>query len=202
MRLFFINLGFLLLTCLLAACGQSKHETLANDAVILAFGDSLTAGVGTNLDNSYPKVLSDLSGRPVVNAGVSGETTAVGLQRFETELNRHSPGLVILLEGGNDILRNQSFGTSKNNLAAMIELAQARQIPLLLLGVPEKNLFSSSADFYEELADQYDLLFIEDLVSDLLRTSRYKSDTVHLNAEGYRAMAEAIYDYLRDQNLL
>jgi lysophospholipase L1-like esterase len=45
-------------------------------------------------------------------------------------------------------------------------------------------------------------LFIEDLVSDLLRTSRYKSDQVHLNAQGYRAMAEAIYDYLQDQNLL
>jgi lysophospholipase L1-like esterase len=143
-----------------------------------------------------------LSGRGVVNAGISGETTGQGLQRFTAELDRHNPSLVVLLEGGNDILRNQPFAVAKSNLAAMIELTQQRQIPLLLLGVPEKNLFSSSADFYEELADQYDLLFIEDLVSDLLRTSRYKSDQVHLNAQGYRAMAEAIYDYLQDQNLL
>jgi len=196
------QLTILTITCLLLACGKTSYSPLPNDAIILAFGDSLTAGVGTTTENSYPDVLADLTGRTVINAGISGETTSQGLQRFARLLDQHNPQLVILLEGGNDILRNQPVAATKTNLANMIVQAQSRQIPVLLLGVPEKNLFSSSADFYEELAEEHSVLFIKGLVSDLLRTSRYKSDTVHLNSAGYRAMAEAIYDFLQDQNLL
>ena len=190
------------ITIALMACTEARYNTLPSDAVILAFGDSLTAGVGTTADKSYPSVLAELSERKVINAGISGETTSRGLARFEKLLERHQPQLVILLEGGNDVLRNHPSSLTESNLTTMIEQAQARQIPLLLLGVPEKNLFSSSASFYTELAEKHDVMFIRSLVSDLLRTSRYKSDPVHLNAEGYRAMAEAINTFLQDQGLL
>ena len=196
------NRSILILLLVIAACGRSSYAPLADDATILAFGDSLTAGVGTTPEYSYPSVLTQLSGRKVVNAGISGETTAQGLQRFSRLLDQHSPQLIILLEGGNDILRNQSFDQTKSNLAAMISEAQARQIPTLLLGVPEKNLFSRSAALYSELAEEHNILFIKDLVSDLLRTSRYKSDPVHLNADGYRALAEEIFGFLKINGLL
>ena len=192
----------LLLVLLVSACGRSDYNPLPADATILAFGDSLTAGVGTAVEQSYPSVLAQLSGRNVINAGVSGETTSQGLQRFSKLLDQHSPHLIILLEGGNDILRNQTFASTKSNLATMISEARTRQIPVLLLGVPEKNLFSSSAAVYSELAEEHDVMFIKSLVSDLLRTSRYKSDPVHLNAEGYRAMAEDIFDFLNEKGLL
>jgi len=186
---------------LLAACEAGRLQPLPPDGVILAFGDSLTAGKGTSRDNSYPSVLAQLSGRTVINAGISGELTDEGLARLPGMLDQHRPDLMILIEGGNDILQNRTRAT-KNNLAQMIELAQGRGIEVVLIGVPEKNLFSNSAPFYEELADEYALAYHDELISDLLRQPSYKSDSVHFNADGYREMAEGIYELLQDQGAL
>ena len=184
--------GFFLLT----GCSDPKLSEIPRNATILAFGDSLTVGVGASSAESYPVVLTELSGRRVINGGVSGETTTQGLQRLSGLLEQHEPELLLLLEGGNDVLRNQPFSTISQNLADMIELTQQKGIPVVLIGVPEKNLFSSSAPFYSELAEQYGLVFDGRLVGSLLRTTSYKSDPIHLNAQGYRALAEEINDLL------
>lgn len=80
----------------------------------------------------------------------------------------------------------------------MIRAAQSRGVQVVLIGVPEKRLFSDSAPFYRELADQYDLAFHPDLVADLLRSPSKKSDPIHLNTQGYAVMAEGIYELLRE----
>lgn len=128
----------------LQACSGPKLEPLAADAEILAFGDSLTYGKGVNSGEDYPAALAELSGRYVINAGVSGETTAQGLIRLGVQLMEHSPDLLILLEGGNDFLRNTPPDVAKANLAKMIELANSYSIPLLLIAVPEKKYLSLS----------------------------------------------------------
>jgi len=187
---------------LLQGCSDERLEPLGTNAVILAFGDSLTVGVGTSEQQNYPAVLSQLSGRQVVAAGVSGEVSELGLKRLPDELSRVRPDLLLLLHGGNDILRNQSPAALKANLSEMIELAQAQGVQVVLLGVPEKKLFSDAAPLYSELAQQHDLVFIEDLLSGLLRDSAMKSDAVHLNAQGYRALAEEIYRVLQEEGAL
>lgn len=192
----------LLLLVIAAGCSSPELELLPPEGRILAFGDSLTYGVGTNIDKSYPSVLSGLTGLEVINAGVSGETTAEGLARLGPELDETRPELLILLEGGNDILRNQDPRATKANLAAMIEIAEGRDIPVVLLGVPEKKLFSNAAPIYEELAEEHQLVFDGSLVASLLRNPSYKSDPVHLNTEGYRAMAESIHELLQDSGAL
>lgn len=191
---------FLLL--LIAACSSPELEPLQPGGRVLAFGDSLTYGVGTTRENSYPAVLSKLAGLEVINAGVSGETTAGGLARLGRELDESQPELMILLEGGNDILQNHNLAETKANLAAMIELAASRDIAVVLLGVPEKKLFSSAAPIYGQLAQEYQLVFDDSLVASLLRSPSYKSDPVHLNAEGYRKMAESIQQLLQDSGAL
>ena len=188
-----------LIVCLmfLQACSDSISLTpIPQDGVILAFGDSLTVGVGTSEAYSYPTVLAQLSDRKVVAAGVSGEETTQGIIRLPAVMDEANPNLLILLEGGNDILRNKSLHDTKKNLAAMIELAQARGVQVVLIGVPEKKIFSDVAPLYEELAEQYRLVFSDDLLSGLLRDNEYKSDAVHLNQQGYRIMAESIHQLL------
>ncbi len=189
---------FLLASCIfLYACSESLSLTpLSQDDVILAFGDSLTVGVGASESYSYPVVLAQLSGLEVIASGVSGEETAQGLLRLPQVLDDVQPTLVVLLEGGNDILRNRNKHQIKNNIASMIELMQARGIDVILVGVPEKKLFSDAAPFYAELADEYQLVLMEDVLSDLLRDNNYKSDAVHLNQKGYRVLAESIYALL------
>jgi lysophospholipase L1-like esterase len=138
----------------------------------------------------------------VINAGVSGEVTTSGQTRLPQILDTHTPDLLILLEGGNDILRNHDLNQTKTNLAAMIESAHAHGVEVVLIGVPEKNLFSAVASIYTELAQEYELVFIPDLIGDMLRNPKYKSDRIHFNATGYRAMAEEIHAVLRKHGAL
>ena len=201
--LFIRRLWVFVIVLNLSACsGTPSLSYLPENAVVLAFGDSLTAGMGASAANSYPSVLSQLAERNVVNAGVSGEETAQGVKRLAGVLRQVNPDLLLLLEGGNDILRNRDLRRTKQNLAAMIELAHSMEIEVVLIGVPEKRLFSSVAPLYEELADQYKIVLIDNLLASLLRKSQYKSDAVHLNKQGYRVMAESIYAVLVDRGAL
>ncbi len=191
-----------LLTFILISCGEDKLQKLNHAQPIVAFGDSLTAGVGVNEMEAYPQKLAHISGFKVINEGVSGEATAEGLARLTSVLEKHEPQLVILLEGGNDILRNYNLTQTKQNLSQMIEQIQSRNIQLVFLGVPEKNIFSDSADLYDELAQQYGLVYDGEIISELIKKKRYKSDPIHFNATGYQKLAERVYEILEDNGAL
>lgn len=198
----FSGRALLLAALLLQGCAEPKLSPVPIDGTVLAFGDSLTLGVGARSRDSYPSVLSALGGRRVVNAGVSGETTDLGLARLQDTLPKVNPDLLLLLEGGNDILRARDPADTKSNLAAMVELARNQGVEVVLVGVPDKLLFSDSASFYEELAEQYELVFDGETLAGLLRRSDYKSDAVHLNSQGYRLLAEAIHELLAERGAL
>ena len=190
------------LALVVTACDSSKLKELNKNDVIVAFGDSLTEGVGAVQEHSYPSILAKLSGLNVINAGVSGETTGEGLLRLPEVIERYQPSLLILLEGGNDILRNKSATTIQKNLDSMITIALEKGIQVVLIGVPEKRLFSSSAPLYENLAEKYDLVFDSNLIASLMRNPSLKSDSVHFNKEGYATLAEGIYALLADNGAL
>jgi len=103
------NLFSPLLYLLLFSCGQEQPQLdkLSKDAVILAFGDSLTYGTGAKPAESFPVILEKLSNRKVINAGIPGELSSSGLDRFPEVLDKQQPELVILCHGGNDILRKK-----------------------------------------------------------------------------------------------
>lgn len=189
---------------LLTACGDDslKLEKLSNGAVILAFGDSLTHGNGANEGESYPAVLQALSGRKVINAGISGEESAPGLKRLPDALEEHQPKLLILCHGGNDLLHKNNVGEMESNIRQMIQLAKDKSIPVVLLGVPKPGLFLSSFEVYKKIADTTDVIFLEDLIPDILGDNGLKSDAVHPNKEGYRVMAESIYSVLQKSGAL
>lgn len=191
-----------LLCLLLTACGEPGFRPLAPGETILAFGDSLTEGRGVSPAQSYPSVLASLSGHPVINGGVSGELSRAGRARLPALLAEHRPALVILLEGGNDMLRGSGEGALKANLAAMIEAAQGSGAQVLLVGVPRKSLFADGAPLYEELADQYGLVLDNDSIGELLRDPALKSDAVHFNAEGYRTLAQRLHRLLQERGAL
>ncbi len=181
----------------LASCSNQQLPKLGESATILAFGDSLTAGVGVNREFSYPTVLANLTGLDVINAGVSGETTREGVARFKKLVEEHRPDLIILLEGGNDILRNFPEKETKANLASMISFAQQQAIPLVLIGVPKKSIFSSSADYYGELAESFGLVIDDQSIAKIIKNPPLKSDSVHFNRKGYETLANNIYQLLK-----
>ena len=130
---------------LLLACSTDTPQIpkLSVDAVILSFGDSLTHGNGAGQTQSYPAVLQQLSGKKVINAGIPGEVTAQGRERLPNVLDEHSPDLLILCHGGNDMLRQKNGKAMQENLRAMIQEAKSRNIPVVLISVPRPTIFLS-----------------------------------------------------------
>ncbi|VAW47203.1 hypothetical protein MNBD_GAMMA03-1524 [hydrothermal vent metagenome] len=192
-----VSLIGLLMVVGLISCSQPSIEPLDKDAVIVAFGDSLTVGYGVSEDKSYPAILQKLSGYQVVNEGVSGEVTREGVLRFSAVLERHQPQLVVLFEGGNDLLRNVPAIEIEKNLAQMIAIAQAQQVSVLLIGMPEKKLFSNTAPFYKKLSKQWQVPLEADIVGHLMIRASMKSDYIHFNEKGYQKLAKAIYEKLQ-----
>lgn len=177
---------------------NSKMNRLLTNDTILAFGDSLTYGHGANDHESYPALLSSLSGHKVINAGINAETSNEGLQRLPKLLENKSIKLMILCFGGNDILRRQSMGTLKNNLKMMIHMAKTRNIDVLLISVPNINLFGlSPLALYEEVAEEEDVPLLSGVLAEILDNPILKSDQIHPNALGYKQMAEEIYHSLK-----
>ena len=189
---------------LLAACGDAPAPLprLAPDAVILAFGDSLTHGTGARDYQSYPAVLAERTGRRVINAGVPGEETDRGVRRLPGLLDRYRPDLLLLCHGGNDILRKRDPLATEANLREMIRMARERDIPVVLIAVPKVGLFLSPANFYADIAADMQVPMEDDILADLLRDNRYKSDHVHPNAGGYARLAEAVQTLLTEYGAL
>lgn len=193
-----------LLLALLAACGRGPElSPLAGDAVILAFGNSLTHGTGADEGESYPAVLTRLSGRRVINAGVPGELSSEGRKRLPRLLERERPDLLILCHGGNDILRGRDADAAADNLIAMIRMARERGVQVMLVGVPERNLvFHATADFYHRVAEETGTPLESEAMAHIIGETSLKSDQIHPNAAGYRYLAEAIHELLRDTGAL
>lgn len=188
----------LALVAALAGCGKSPQlAPLARDAVVLAFGDSLTYGTGAGDAQSYPAQLEQLIARRVVRSGVPGEVTAAALARLPGALEVHAPRLLILCIGGNDFLRNLSKSAAAQNVRAMVALAKARGIDVVLVGTPEKGITVTPPAFYAEIAQAYDIPYEGKVIGQVLRDSALKSDPIHPNADGYRLIAERIAALLR-----
>lgn len=193
----------LLLVCiallLLPGCSrQPQLPHLTPDAVILAFGDSLTYGTGANVGESYPVKLEQLLHRHVVNSGVPGETTAEGLQRLPLVLEEIRPQLMILCLGGNDFLRRLDSGETQENLRRMIQLARQHQVPVVLIGVPRLGMMPETAPLYARLAKEMKVPLVSDVLEEVLSDPQRKSDYVHPNARGYSDMAQAVAQVLYD----
>ena len=186
-----------------AACGeQPKLEPLPADAVVLAFGDSLTYGSGAGETESYPAQLERLIGRRVVGAGVPGEVTAQALARLPAMLDEHSPRLVLLCIGGNDFLRRLGNRQAEDNVRAMVKLARSRGIAVLLIGTPEPGFSVTPPAFYAAIAQEFRLPYEADVIGEVLRDASLKADPIHPNARGYRIIAERIAGTLKESGAL
>ena len=187
----------------LAACSKTPQiPPLAADAVILAFGDSLTYGTGAGESESYPAVLEKLIGRRVLNAGIPGELSETGLQRLPEILDREKPALLLLCHGGNDLLQKIDRSVTVGNLREMIRIARDKGVSVVLLSVPAPDLSLAPPAYYAEIAKETGTPIESRALPRILGKSGLKSDHIHPNAAGYRVLADSVYDLLKKSGAL
>lgn len=186
------------------------HGAMAGEAkTILAFGDSLTAGHGLDPADSYTVLLEKkLKARgidaKVVNAGVSGDTTSGGRERFDWTLDGLSapPDLVILELGANDALRGVSPDLTRNNLDWMLGQLKKRGIPVLFAGMmAPPNMGQEFEDkfnaIYPALAKKYDVAFYPFFLDGVAANPALnQADGIHPNAKGEQIVVDRITPYV------
>jgi acyl-CoA thioesterase-1 len=211
------------------ACGQSDRQTAgdrdprpASEAPsqasdpsggtdprpkVVCLGDSLTAGLGLVESQAYPSLLQrkvdeDELGFEVVNAGVSGDTTAGGLRRLEWALQGDVKVLVVAL-GGNDALRGLSVAEMRQNLSTIVERARNRGVIVVLAGMqappnygPEYTAAFRQA--FIDVAREHRTPFIPFLLEGVAGDPELNQrDGIHPNARGAELMAETVWNALR-----
>ena len=192
--------GALSLAGALTACGKKTviGRRVAAGATVLALGDSLTVGTGASPETSYPTVLAQLSGWNVINAGVSGDTSAQALARLPALLQEHSPPLVLVGIGGNDFLRRLPETQTRANVRQCCELALAGGAQVLLIAIPGFSataaLTGSLVDhpMFEEIAQSLKLPLHAKGWSTVLGNPGLRSDQIHANAQGYEHFARGL----------
>lgn len=174
--------------------------------IIVAMGDSLTEGLGVNMDQAYPaqlerKLRADGYNYTVINAGVSGETTTGALARVDWVLTLQ-PDLVILATGGNDSLRAIDPALTKANMRQLVQAFQAAKVPVILAGMQTvQNLGEEYANtfraIYPAVAEEYQIplipFFLEGVAGD---PKLNQPDFIHPTAEGYTIVVETVYPYV------
>lgn len=196
MKPFFL-IGLLFLACSGPSSIAVGLKPLKTTDVIVAFGDSLTVGVGADPLASYPAMLQKQINRKVIGSGVSGETTAKGLKRLPQVLDQHKPSLLIVCEGGNDFLRSVSEKSVKNNLREMIEIAKEKGIDVVLIAVPKSESQLTPPPLYEELGKEFGLPVETGSLKKIGGDPTLVSDPIHPNDHGYRLMTEAVAALLK-----
>jgi len=183
----------------LSSCSSPtpKLNPLSPDDVIVAFGDSLTYGTGAPKETSYPVILEKIIGIKVVNEGIPGEETAGSLMRIDSVLEKYHPSLVIVCVGGNDHLRKRKPEQIKENLKNIIQHIRNTGADVLLIAPPVFSLSLSVPDLYAELGEEFGIPVDDTTLAILLKQPDLKSDYIHLNAAGYKALAESIASMLK-----
>lgn len=184
------------------ASNRPVDATAPSKPKIVFLGDSLTAGLGLSRDQSYPSLIGRKlkeSGYDyeIVNAGVSGDTSAGGVRRLDWSLEGDVRALVLAL-GANDGLRGLPPDEMKKNLEAVLDRAKARNIPVVLAGMeaPPNNGPEYTREFrevYADLAKEYDVRFVPFLLLGVAGNAALnQGDGIHPNARGAQIVADLV----------
>ena len=163
---------------------------------IIAFGDSLVFGVGSEHHGGFVPILSKKLNISIDNFGVSGDTTSDGLLRLEADVLARNPGIVLVLLGGNDYIKRYPKEETFDNLRIIINKIQDTGAVTVVLGVKGGLLLDKYDTSYKKLARDTGSVYVENVLSGLMGDSEYMYDSIHPNTKGYELIADKIYNQI------
>ena len=176
---------------------MKPSATLAQDDVtIVALGDSLTSGTGATDDNDWVSVVSRWSNIPIINAGVSGDTSEEALDRLSGDVLSRNPDIVIIFLGGNDILQDVDLDDTIDNIGEIIDQVKEDEAVPILVATHGEVFSSQREDRFDDLAEDKDIPYVPDVLEGILGRPALMDDLVHPNDDGYRIISERIWDVL------
>ena len=175
---------------------QVKEGSIPYDTIV-CFGDSLTSGTGASPGMDYPSQLSKMIAKPVINAGVPGDTTARALKRLQQDVLSRSPDMVLITLGGNDLKNGVSKDMAFKNLKRIVESIQRQGARVIIGGFKFPLRDRGFAGGYEDLAEQTGAVLIPNIFKDIMGNRKLMSDPIHPNENGYKIMAQRFLEAMR-----
>ncbi|WP_428897612.1 Lysophospholipase L1 [Parelusimicrobium proximum] len=164
---------------------------------IVCFGDSLTAGTGVAKNKSYPALLGTMTGANVVNLGVHRDTSLDGYKRIGGVFE-HSPDMVIIEFGANDMMQNVAFRLTIKTIEKMIDDVHAHGAVPVLVAVGKVPLMGPYNKKFKKIAAAKNAVFVDGLYNNMFFKRELKSDRLHPNEDGYQIFAERIYEGIKE----
>jgi lysophospholipase L1-like esterase len=196
MKKWMILLGAAVLGLYLFMDKSADIKNINNEgAVIVAFGDSLTAGYGARKGASYPDMLAQKITMPVVNLGLPGETAAHAPTRLAQVLEQ-KPYMVLIEFGANDFMQQRDQEIDWQAVSQIVdEVQKAGAIAVIVhTGGPGMGAYTRA---YKKMAKEKQAVFVPGILKDIFNKRQYKSDSVHPNAAGYAIVAEHVYTHIK-----
>jgi len=185
------------------ATATSASEATSTNNKILVLGDSLSAGLGVDYNQSWPLLLQQQLNQAgyqyiIINAGISGDTTSGGLSRLPKLIDLHQPEILILELGGNDGLRGTPLGAVENNLRKMIGLSNEAGINVLMVGVqlPPNYGVSYTTSFeaiFANLSEEFGLVLVKGDLADMIKDGLMQPDGIHPNVQGHAIIQQIVW---------
>jgi acyl-CoA thioesterase-1 len=164
---------------------------------VIAFGDSLVEGVGASRGRDLVWLLSTRTGTPIVNAGRRGDTTAAALARLDRDVLARDPRVVIVVLGGNDLIRRVPPEQTRANLTQIAERIRASGAGVILAPVSLDVLADQNADGYDAIAERTGSVLVPGILAGILGQPGMTADPIHPNDRGYELMAARLEPALR-----
>jgi acyl-CoA thioesterase-1 len=168
---------------------------------IICFGDSLTSGYGASEGMDYPSRLSRMLRRPVINAGVAGDTTGSALDRLQSDVLTHSPRIVLITLGGNDLKNRVPRATAFANLKRIVKAIQDRGALVIIGGIDLPLFGRGFGRAYEALATETGAILIPDILDGIFGKRQLMSDPIHPNDAGYERVARRFLEAIPPEAL-
>lgn len=181
--------------CVLALFGCAKREIVnvgSKGKNIICFGDSITFGYGANAGEDFPTQLRKLMNAPVINAGLSGDTSTEALARLDHDVLEKNPRLVLIEFGGNDFIKNVPMQETIKNTEEMIDKIQAKGAMVALVDISAGMFMRAYRGVFAKIAVKKNAIFIPSVLDKIITNPSMKSDFLHPNGSGYKEIARRI----------